>query len=569
MVFDQIESKLKIKKLYGVFFRLLEHDALRHSVCHLLFLITGREHVKSFRVHKLMDLYNRVNSEPGLCSLLKVYKDYCPNLFSLHFDIPKGAFKAPDIAWVECLSNIHINSSDSTTGYSTVDFGFSGQTGSDQLNNIDSLVLDLSVKDLPQQFTSVLDSHLLQLFVTTHPDKAAFKRIETWACDYLVNLAIWRDQNITTKNLFQGLLKKICDALEMNKSLFYGFEGFLTSYLCYWDGRACQKEIFTMVSHMPLKPFNELHKDFLNPLHKLYLISSEAWKASLIDCYTCLLRNWSLAEWPLASKSDDSHVRFERIQTIRGFAAYVEKVLVIGLEAEKNSIHLLHKVLEFYEEMTAFSLECGVPLLTIPNRYILCSSLFNISLMPISRICGILARCKSSYEWQRNLKITNGSFSLGYEREHVTQLNINIMDACNCLWRGQALNYTDPNTSGFGLDSETIREIEHICQNAELSLSCLFGLTQSPVFLPLSLEFLKGLENEAGVTVHHQGPISSASLRILRQQENSIQISHSNFRIQYLDHLNSRNFTGLYDFLYSSMTSLMKLKLEPGTSLIS
>ncbi|ORY07324.1 Mis6-domain-containing protein [Basidiobolus meristosporus CBS 931.73] len=553
MVFDRIESKSGLKRLYGVVFRLLDHDQLRHTACHLLFLLTAQEHVKHFRAQKLIELYHRVGPEPGLCAVLGVYKDYCPELIDLPIDIPNYVFKAPDAAWAECLFSIGQNHPNNP-GFA-INLSGGKETLMAGQSTVESVMRKFHSKELPQQFASVLEDRLIQLFITSRPYEGSFNRIGTWACNYLSNLAIWRDQTNSTRVQLQELLTKICSAVEYNERLFPLFEKFLANYLCYWDGDSHQKEIFTMISHLPLKPFHELRGKFLDCLYKLYVTSSETWKATLIEAYTRLLRNWSIAEY--TTPHPDPNFRTSQIKQMAALANHVETISAIGLEVEESSIHLIHRVLEFYEEITAFSLERGVPLVHIPNSHIVCHCMFHVSMMPISRICGILYRCKASYEIQRELKTSSGAFSVGYERDHVTKINSHIMDICNCIWRGQALTQGVPYTNGFGLDRDTVQELEQLGASLGLTFSSAFGLTQSPAFLPLSLTFLRSLEDRARVTVHHRGPISSASLRLLQQQRDTLQLSHTNFRLQYLDFLLENHCTGLYHFLYATMTSLM------------
>ncbi|KAG8553862.1 hypothetical protein GDO81_003580 [Engystomops pustulosus] len=53
------------------------------SLCHLLYLLTRKEHVKAYRVRSLLELQSRKGLQPHILGLLSIYKVFCPELVSL------------------------------------------------------------------------------------------------------------------------------------------------------------------------------------------------------------------------------------------------------------------------------------------------------------------------------------------------------------------------------------------------------------------------------------------------------------------------------------------------------
>jgi centromere protein I len=92
LVHDIIEDGNTLFRLYGVLFGMLDMISIRTSLCHLLSLITRRKHVKPFRIQQLLELSRGLGNEPALQGLLRVYKDYYPDIILGSASISRKSF---------------------------------------------------------------------------------------------------------------------------------------------------------------------------------------------------------------------------------------------------------------------------------------------------------------------------------------------------------------------------------------------------------------------------------------------------------------------------------------------
>lgn len=79
-VYDVIETPEEIVKMYPVLFHYLTMETFRPQLCHLLYFMTKRVHVKRHRIERLQELVSKFGAEPELYGLLSVYKGYCPDI---------------------------------------------------------------------------------------------------------------------------------------------------------------------------------------------------------------------------------------------------------------------------------------------------------------------------------------------------------------------------------------------------------------------------------------------------------------------------------------------------------
>jgi centromere protein I len=97
MVYDILENSSVLSQLYGILFNLLDTVAIRcvlletsqiftdfvprrPQLCHVLSLTTRRKHVRPFRIQMLMELTRQAGNDPPLIGLMRVYKDYYPDV---------------------------------------------------------------------------------------------------------------------------------------------------------------------------------------------------------------------------------------------------------------------------------------------------------------------------------------------------------------------------------------------------------------------------------------------------------------------------------------------------------
>ncbi|KAG0260979.1 hypothetical protein DFQ27_003257 [Actinomortierella ambigua] len=78
-----------------------------------------------------------------------------------------------------------------------------------------------------------------------------------------------------------------------------------------------------------------------------------------------------------------------------------------------------------------------------------------------------------------------------------------------------------------------------------------------------SAQFVKTLERQADIPKEKQlnGPASLQSLKD-RAEKGGLQILFAEYRVQYLEHLETKGFDGVCDFLQECITSLVQRRLQ-------
>ncbi|KAL1923506.1 uncharacterized protein VTP21DRAFT_8486 [Calcarisporiella thermophila] len=596
LVYDYLDTRGYIQNLYGVLFHYLEYETLRPNLCHLLYFLTKREHVKPFRIRKLLDLQNRVGQEPHLVGLLSVYKDYAPNLVMTAIPPVRSViFKCPDINWQQNIIKVQARWNSSlptdktfsrqpiekrsvtkrrkldrvelppirTTTYSMKSVGI------EEISSFKDLVKNIDKLELPNQLAAVLDNRLLQHLVICNPERSTVARISNWLGQCLMDICFWNDSTVANRKRLNDLLEKVIQLTDFTKELLPIFEAFLSSYISSWNGLDYQDKIFRLLAHLRPMSSEDMHNRFLDPLCKLFCVSAVDWKAKLILCYANILQRWTRRELQVSADPNDSYISeqtsvglFNRLsqnvdlnEAVRGLIRHVHKMCVFALEIEHDDIRMQHSVLTFYEHLST-TVERDFPMLELPTASIISRCFFSTSGMAVSRICGILERYKTMFEQSENSKhqdIFIKRVRASYLPQDVTRFNGYITDICNALWMSVAFKTPE----AFQMTEGLIRELRRMCENRGENMSQIFSLTYSPAFISLSQRFVRHLEDMHTLPIPEEerchAPMSEETA-----QSSSLPIKYTEYRETYLDHLDDIGFTGLRRFLYCTMDKLIK-----------
>ncbi|ORZ09055.1 Mis6-domain-containing protein [Lobosporangium transversale] len=649
VVYNVIDSRTKLQRLYGVAFHYLSYETLRTPLCHLLYYMTRREDVKPYRIRKLMDLQMTVGKEPVLVGLLHVYKSYFPDLILAPLTISnRTIFKCPDQPMSILIMGLqekwsHLNQGQETTlvaskapivrsgvkrqktSHTSLPDAYSiYRKGDDikaiplsQITSLNSLVKHIDTLALPDQLSSVLSNRVLQHVLCLQPSQSVVERISYWLGQELMDLWYWREKTNATKARFEGILSKVVEITAMIKDLLPIVEQFLMSFLRIWNGEDHQRNIFTLLTYLRPRSYEELHVHFLKPLHRLFYFMGPVWKGELILCYRKLLQRWAQFKWneylevgrnPRLSKEGLQKLRrlfsalapnVDYMGTIRALIGHVDSISSVALEMEHDHIAVQHAVLSFFDFTSSLSGVYKVPLAVIfPHSTIVYRCFLSDSGMALSRICGIVYQYKQAFEsfekdqqLQYELLVQSqmstrksdtgddnpaGKQSLqagaalpapfevpGYNREYVVLFNSFVMDICNFLWRNRAFNKTDKNALGFSMDHRTITQIKRVCADAGLNMNNMMSITHSIAMSGYSARFLKSLEEQNNIPEEKRlrAPASSSALKDM-VTKGGLNMKFDEFRVQYLDHLEQNGFEGISQFLFDSITALLQRKLQ-------
>ncbi|OTA02663.1 hypothetical protein A9Z42_0030570 [Trichoderma parareesei] len=214
MIHHVLETPAVLAQAYGVLFNLLDTAAIRPNVCHLLALITRRRHVKPFRIQALLTLSRQTANDPYLIGLLRVFKDYYPEIILGELVRGKAsAFKHPDAAWKERLQEIQEayalqaekNTRGALDGFQVNRARGRGQgkrvvplvhtshvaenaVTLEEIDNVTSFVQKMDRIELPNQLVAVLADPLLQKLLLLRPSAGAYQRIANWLSSVLQNV---------------------------------------------------------------------------------------------------------------------------------------------------------------------------------------------------------------------------------------------------------------------------------------------------------------------------------------------------------------------------------------------
>ncbi|CAG8624185.1 9242_t:CDS:10, partial [Dentiscutata heterogama] len=459
----------------------------------------------------------RAGYEPHIQGLLKLYKDYFPNLVTIDIQPSRSiTFKCPDIAWHQLINQVqrrwnndkslsHVsltrqmipkmvekrrkiehNDIPTTRTYNVTQKSIT----LDEISDIRQLANNIDKVELPNQLASVLDHHLLQHVIVSNPERVAIARISYWIDQYLMETVYWNDQNATKKMRIDCLLNKIVTMTEFMKELLPVIQEFLMKYIQSWDGGEYHELVFRLLTFLRPGPYNQLYEKILKPLQFLYNNSSASWKSKLIHCYAGLLKYWTLLYEGYYERIEQGNHDNEDLensigslsidrdysQTIRNFIDYVDRTIL--MPEDEDQVEVQHAILSFIEMSTLLQLKYECRGIIFPSYSVIHRSFFSTYGMPLSRICGIILRYKDEFDkCERETSI--GGDALRYNINQINDFNSFVMDIYNGIWKNRPFTKFD-NAKGFQLDDDVIFQIQKFC--GESYPKCL-SLTRLPLAL--------------------------------------------------------------------------------------
>lgn len=214
LIYELLEEPAILSKLYSVLFNMLDMVSLRRLLCHILSLITRRSHVKPFRIQAIMELlHNAGDDEKELMGLLRVFKNYFPDIIIGDIGRSKFFFKHPDPEWTTKLKQLQErNLERNRLGYGHNSFqvvrrGASSKrrkvagiipdlqtsrvkpsfTSLEELRDVDGFVERLEKIELPNQIVSVLENRMAHKYMALVGPEIARSRLDDWLDAFFKN----------------------------------------------------------------------------------------------------------------------------------------------------------------------------------------------------------------------------------------------------------------------------------------------------------------------------------------------------------------------------------------------
>ena len=427
-----------------------------------------------------------------------------------------------------------------------------------EITSVAELVTALDKIVLPDQMAAVLDSRLLQHIVSLQADRTHLMRISNWLgfrlqAEFSMADRSWSGADgppPVVRSLMTGLVKFTAFIQEVEP----GVEAFLCRYLASWNGVTFLDEILFLVSYMRPRSFDDIFNDVLVPLHRVLLTSPTVTQAKVINCLTAMLRRWATHDWKTfyeahakAAGNEKATIwcmdrylfqplpaRVDHYRCIHEFCQYANRLCTLALHRSGDNFVVQHAVLAFYELTSTLHVDYGLPFVETPSQYVVYRALLSSTPMAISRMCGVMANYKASFDSIKAAEPTSLNFPNG--QSSITAFNAFISDFCSALWRNKAFqDYVGGGT--------TVATNLPLPDNARDELGygdfgSILSLTHSAAFAMLGRKFLE--ENE-DLKDHAASKDTDTIPRKLRDSQS--------VRKRFVHFLRDNGYTGLMHFL--------------------
>ncbi|ATY65075.1 Mis6 domain-containing [Cordyceps militaris] len=577
MVYHVLEAPGVLSQAYPVLFNLLDTAAIRPQLTHLLALITRRKHVRPFRIQNLLNLSRQTGNDPTLVGLLRVYKDYYPEI--IVGEAVRGrasAFKHPDPAWRERLDELqeaHLQQTqermarprDAFRVHKTVGRGQRNKAlpsvhtthatedsvTLEEIENVQSFVEKIDKLELPNQLVAVLADPLLQKLLLLRPSAESFLRVANWLTSAL--------QDVRDGDADEATLWEI-----MEVALPSTIINFFASFFQIWSGSGNKTCIFQILAYTPLYDFQELYRHVFQPLEAAVADNQSATQLGLLNMYTNLIHHW--ASVLRSSKTIPAHAS----RTITNMVQHAG-TLALTLLQTSPTLSSESAILTFYEQNLALLTDDTLKnyiCIELPPSVLIYLLVFSQSLATVARLCHIMASYKKGFETAMKVRGRTDTATIdasSYTHTDVNRYNGNLLDIVNLHWRMHAFGVDKEVEQGCLLPRAAAARLErYVTASVDrgFSLAAMLSLSYSPLFCLQSIETLRVLEDrqiavDAAIETRHAGPVSQESLRKLGTS-GGIRIGFNGYRASVLETLRAKGMPGVEELLKVSMPSVAK-----------
>ncbi|KAJ0425328.1 Mis6-domain-containing protein [Aspergillus carlsbadensis] len=605
LVYDLLEDRSHLLKLYAVLFNHLDMLSLRKPLCHLLSFITRRKHVKPFRIQALMELVVASGGDDReLISLLRVFKNYYPDVIVGNPGRKGLFFKHPDPEWANHVrqlqeANLERIQGSGSTNFQVVHRGLvkrskveaivpdlqtsrvaHNKTSLEELRGLDHFVERLENIELPNQIISTITDGLAQKYIFLAQPELANRRLNDWLesflSDQLEYAQEFDDDGIESMG---HVLALAVSYARYSKTIPDAFISFLKSYIPVWNGLDNRDQILELLEYLPIRDYNALRADILAPLEAAFLEDTASSKAALLNFYSSLIRQWGvkLRAAPFAS---------EKSQPLSQLISHAELLALAILESppeqpsdqDANYRPSTLSVVAFHftlADLFSYAHLNGNIRITVPLAPTVYSLVFTSESSVISDMNSILASYKSSFETSMTSEALQGSKSsdMLYSQPLVGQFNGYIMDICNLIWRNRALNGEDPNALGCLIPATTITALTQYIRDVNeksrkrnreaafsYTIASVFSLSHHAALSNMSASCFADLEKDSDLADDKprlRKPVTQKALGAL-EKDGGIQMTWQDYRVRMLDWMEATGSSGIAGLMRTTMKALRK-----------
>ena len=492
IIYLRIANKSHFQSLYTIFFHMLTYDSLAVISSSILYRMTRKEEIKSHRIKKLYHLYRQYGSTPSgraVYLLLSLYKKYHPdtialpfsNLFSSSDSQLLSLFKYNKEMYLTLQKVIKNNNNDEENEELTsnlnilqcqrllitfdknkmekkkkekkrknkiipplqtlADSHSSKMISIEEIGSFYHLAQNINKIRMPSQVVSALTNPYYKYYLSLHtPDDVIF-RFNSWL-KYVMEEEFFLKQNLfansSTKRTLLSHIRKFCS---FNSQKIIDHEDFLLKYLSIWNGFDYQKEIFALISSIPIGSFDFKICDHLR---RLFMIMDVMFKSKVINTYSKLLRYWLIINRVKANSTPIIHQLVDHVNQISTFALF----------CDQDHPLIFHSIFSFYQIVKTIYTKSSIPMVIVPPNGIVYRCLFSASPFPIDQMAIILSdyrnelsqfkvEIKKRINQEKNANaaapsspsLSSSSLNAKYKVQS-DSINTYLQDWCNSLYQG-------------------------------------------------------------------------------------------------------------------------------------
>ncbi|XP_077139544.1 centromere protein I [Ranitomeya variabilis] len=519
-VFDLISCKDILSILYNFFFCFLLDDQLCPILCHLLYLITKKEHVQAYRVRYLLELQSRKGLQPYILGLLSIYKVFRPELVSLTLPSRiKMYFKSSNLMFTSELNAIkRIHAGDPVREY-RLSHGESGKPSSrpgkrkwnistyvpvrsrtvwssddntlaarnttypfEKMQTFAQLLENILQLELPAQMGCVIHSPLLLNFISCVNQDDSLLRLNYWLAFTLHEECAWYTGQKHDDKEVEAFLNAIIQAQEFLQEGLSGTDDFLHRCLPHWDG-IYATQILQLISWIPLYSFSEIEDLLFKTLRKLFISSRMSFKIGVLKTLKQLLQNWLVK-----NSINPDHESAERSDTISVLMASGDALIQFagglctsGILSHDSPL-LLHIILDFYVLVSNIYIRFNLPLIVLPPPAVFYAALLCTDSVNLNQLCFIMSRFRDNIMMVKKNKQIHMLVNISHQTYQVYNQYLTAM--VGCLWTSQAFNQ-DTHPQGIKMAPELF-----VQANVPMYKKA-FNIIHHPALLGYSVAFLR------------------------------------------------------------------------------
>uniref|UniRef100_A0A672SZ49 Centromere protein I n=1 Tax=Sinocyclocheilus grahami TaxID=75366 RepID=A0A672SZ49_SINGR len=520
-VFDLIDCKDDLRSIYGFIFSFVTEENLFPFICHLLYLLTMREHGELLT--KWFNFLSVNGRQPYLTQLLALYKVFRPDLVTLSLPSRvRTGFKNHNSTWKVALCAVQRKNKSAVLVDQSLSLDVKEKPSSrkrvrchlsipplssafdsnsnkkvfrlQELRSFKELLENIHNIELPAQMGSLLGSALALHYLDCVQDESAFLRLNFWLGHSLQEEFLLCPVDGSSDNTSEAwrFLSTILFTQQFLQEGFSSTESFLYKFLRVWDGCLLRPQILDLLSDIPLMPSFCECPNYLccNQRNSRNTISQDLlfFPCSVIECLNSMLVKW--LTWHSVSASEGGldislNSNSTITMTLSGFMdSVMELVRFVGLLAseglrlENCHVLLLNQTLAFYETVCDMFLKYSLPLIIMPPAGVFYPALFATDSISVDRLGYIMFR------YRKNLTLAKKQEQQREQTFHISrntykEFNRNLQAMVNSMWNSW---WCSP-----GSDIEIDKDLIALSKVAEPW--CRFDLIHHPALFSYAIEF--------------------------------------------------------------------------------